>query len=113
MVAEPAAGDRRLGLIFVTADNVDTILAATDPASPRAAPTGLDVPIGDLSRKDQEYVWISNASNLPLFVERVYPGLESARKALNVNVRIAARRRSTSPRSSPPSMPSAPRTRPA
>ncbi|HKZ90724.1 MAG TPA: hypothetical protein VJZ50_01170, partial [Candidatus Limnocylindrales bacterium] len=53
------------------------------------APTGLDVPIGDPSRADQEYVWISNASNLPLFVERVYPGLESARKALNVNVRIA------------------------
>ena len=52
-------------------------------------PTGLDVPIGDPSRSDQEYVWISNASNLPLFVERVYPGLESARKALNVKVRIA------------------------
>jgi ribose transport system substrate-binding protein len=83
----PAIGDS--GLIFVTADNLDTILAATDPQSPKAAPTGLDVPIGDPSRKDQEYVWISNASNLPLFVERVYPGLESARKALNVNVRIA------------------------
>ena len=52
-------------------------------------PMGLDVPIGDASRSDQEYVWISNASNLPLFVERVYPGLESARKALNVKVRIA------------------------
>jgi ABC-type sugar transport system substrate-binding protein len=52
-------------------------------------PTGLNVPIGDPSRSDQEYVWISNASNLPLFVERVYPGLESARKALNVKVRIA------------------------
>ena len=39
-------------------------------------PTGLNVPIGDASRSDQEYVWISNASNLPLFVERVYPGLE-------------------------------------
>src|SRR5262245_22973438 len=52
-------------------------------------PTGLNVPIGDASRSSQEYVWISNASNLPLFVERVYPGLESARKALNVNVRIA------------------------
>ena len=47
------------------------------------------MPIGDPSRSDQEYVWISNASNLPLFVERVYPGLESARKALNVKVRIA------------------------
>jgi ribose transport system substrate-binding protein len=52
-------------------------------------PTGLNVPIGDASRADQEYVWISNASNLPLFVERVYPGLESARKALNVKVRIS------------------------
>ena len=83
----PAIGDS--GLIFVTADNVDTILEATDPASPKAAPAGLDVPFGDPSRSDQEYVWISNASNLPLFVERVYPGLESARKALNVNVRIA------------------------
>src|SRR5262245_63561284 len=51
--------------------------------------TGLNVRIGDVSRNDQEYVWISNASNLPLFVERVYPGLESARKALNVKVRIA------------------------
>ena len=41
------------------------------------------------SRADQEYVWISNASNLPLFVERVYPGLEAATKALNVKVRVA------------------------
>jgi ABC-type sugar transport system substrate-binding protein len=59
------------------------------PLPTGGGPTGLDVPIGDPSRANQEYVWISNASNLPLFVERVYPGLESARKALNVNVRIA------------------------
>ncbi|MEI7601000.1 MAG: substrate-binding domain-containing protein [Aestuariivirga sp.] len=52
-------------------------------------PTGLNVPIGDASRADQEYVWISNASNLPLFVERVYPGLDAAKKALNVKVRIS------------------------
>jgi ribose transport system substrate-binding protein len=84
----PAIGDS--GLIFVTAENVDTILAATDPDNQAGTtPTGLDVPMGDASRADQEYVWISNASNLPLFVERVYPGLESARKALNVKVRIA------------------------
>jgi ribose transport system substrate-binding protein len=84
----PAIGDS--GLIFVTSENVDTILAATDPAAAAGnTPTGLNVPIGDPSRANQEYVWISNASNLPLFVERVYPGLESARKALNVNVRIA------------------------
>lgn len=56
---------------------------------PAAAQEGLDKPFGDPSRADQEYVWISNASNLPLFVERVYPGLEAARKALNVKVRIA------------------------
>ena len=45
-------------------------------------PTGLGVPIGDPSRASQEYVWISNASNLPLFVERVYPGLEAAQESL-------------------------------
>jgi ribose transport system substrate-binding protein len=66
------------------------LLAIAVGAPARAGgPTGLNVPIGDPSRSDQEYVWISNASNLPLFVERVYPGLESARKALNVKVRIA------------------------
>ncbi|MGE5236969.1 MAG: hypothetical protein ACM3O7_11530, partial [Acidobacteriota bacterium] len=48
------------------------------PLPTGGGPTGLNVPIGDASRADQEYVWISNASNLPLFVERVYPGLESA-----------------------------------
>src|SRR5262249_17096220 len=52
-------------------------------------PTGLNVSIGDPSRSNQEYVWISNASNLPLFVERLYPGLDSPRKPLNAKVRIA------------------------
>ena len=84
----PAKGDS--GLIFVTKDNVDTVLAATDPdGAGGSGPTGQDVPVGDPSRADQEYVWISNASNLPLFVERVYPGLEAAAKALNVKVRVA------------------------
>jgi ribose transport system substrate-binding protein len=62
---------------------------ATPAPSSGGGPTGQDVAIGDPSRADQEYVWISNASNLPLFVERVYPGLEAAQKALNVKVRIA------------------------
>ncbi len=62
---------------------------ATPAPSSGTGPTGQDVVIGDPSRADQEYVWISNASNLPLFVERVYPGLEAASKALNVKVRIA------------------------
>src|SRR6185295_15512182 len=63
------------------------VMAVADAHAQQA--TGLNVPVGDPSRADQEYVWISNASNLPLFVERVYPGLEAARKALNVKVRIA------------------------
>src|SRR3990170_211575 len=67
------------------------VALATLAGSPAWAgePTGLDVPVGDPSRADQEYVWISNYSSLPLFVERVYPGLEYARKALNVQVTIA------------------------
>ncbi|CAN5184442.1 ABC transporter substrate-binding protein [soil metagenome] len=64
-------------------------LVLTAGAAQAGEATGLGVPIGDATRSDQEYVWISNASNLPLFVERVYPGLEAARKALNVKVRIA------------------------
>jgi ribose transport system substrate-binding protein len=67
-----------------------TVAPTAAPSAPTGGgATGLDVPIGDASRSDQEYVWISNASNLPLFVERVYPGLESAKKALNVQVRVA------------------------
>lgn len=52
-------------------------------------PTGMGVPFGDATRADQEYVWISNASNLPIFVEKVYPGLDAAAAALNIKVRIA------------------------
>ena len=63
--------------------------APTATSSPAGGATGLDVPIGDPSRADQEYVWISAVSSFPLFVERVYPGLEAAKKALNVKVRIA------------------------
>jgi len=69
-----------------------TIMAATAAFScPAGAAneTGLDKPFGSPDRSSQEYVWISNASNLPIFVEKVYPGLEAAAKALNVKVRIA------------------------
>src|SRR3954465_14281266 len=65
------------------------VVSGTGLTARAESPTGLNVTVGDPSRADQEYVWISNASNLPLFVERVSPGLESARKALNVKVRIA------------------------
>ena len=77
-------------------------------------PTGLNVPVGDPSRSDQEYVWISNASNLPLFVERVYPGLEvRAQGAERQGAHRRADLRRPWPPSSPRSMPSAPRIRPA
>jgi len=38
---------------------------------------------------DQEYVWISQNANLPLFVDRVYPALEQASEDLGVKVRKA------------------------
>ena len=42
---------------------------------------------GDFS--NEEYVWISQNSTLPLFVNRVYPGLEMAAKEIGVKVRKA------------------------
>jgi ribose transport system substrate-binding protein len=45
--------------------------------------------IGGSDRSDQEYVWISQYSNLPLFVERVYPGLDSFASDFGVTVRKA------------------------
>ena len=45
--------------------------------------------IGSDSRASQEYVWISNFSSLPLFVERVYPALDAFSQDFNVVVRKA------------------------
>jgi ABC-type sugar transport system substrate-binding protein len=45
--------------------------------------------VGSEDRANQEYVWISNWSSLPLFTERVYPALEKFAEDYNVNVRIA------------------------
>jgi ribose transport system substrate-binding protein len=45
--------------------------------------------VGSPERAEQEYVWISNWSSLPLFVERVYPALEKFAADYNVKVRIA------------------------
>lgn len=45
--------------------------------------------VGDPSRADQEYVWISQFSSLPAFVERVYPALERFAHDFNVKVRVA------------------------
>jgi ribose transport system substrate-binding protein len=45
--------------------------------------------IGGSDRANQEYVWISQYSNLPLFVERVYPGLDAFGRDFGVVVRKA------------------------
>ena len=62
------------------------------PAAPASTggggggPTGL---IGTADRAKQEYVWISNFSSLPLFVERVYPALDAFARDFGVVVRKA------------------------
>lgn len=45
--------------------------------------------IGSEDRASQEYVWISQFSSLPLFVERVYPGLDAFARDFGVTVRKA------------------------
>lgn len=45
--------------------------------------------IGGSDRSNQEYVWISQFSTLPLFVERVYPGLDAFARDFGVTVRKA------------------------
>ena len=51
-------------------------LTRRSPAARRRTRPGWTCRSATRAAADQEYVWISNASNLPLFVERVYPGLE-------------------------------------
>jgi ABC-type sugar transport system substrate-binding protein len=72
--------DRRIGLVALT---TTTLLAGS--ASGALAQGA----VGSPERADQEYVWISNWSSLPLFVERVYPALEKFGQDFNVKVRIA------------------------
>jgi ribose transport system substrate-binding protein len=45
--------------------------------------------IGSPERANQEYVWISQFSSLPLFVERVYPALDAFARDFGVTVRRA------------------------
>ncbi len=59
---------------------------APAPASGSPASGGA---IGSPDRAKQEYVWISNFSSLPLFVERVYPALDAFARDFNVVVRKA------------------------
>src|SRR3954453_1844807 len=75
---------------FATFATALAALAAAGSAHAQApGPTGLNVAVGDPRRGDQEYGWRRSASTPPRVVGRVYPGLEAARKALNVKVRIA------------------------
>jgi len=59
---------------------------AESPAASESAQVGK---IGGADRSDQEYVWISQFSTLPLFVERVYPGLDAFARDFGVTVRKA------------------------
>lgn len=62
--------------------------AAAETQAP-AAETQRVGKIGGPDRSNQEYVWISQFSTLPLFVERVYPGLEAFARDFGVTVRKA------------------------
>jgi ribose transport system substrate-binding protein len=67
------------------------VLTACQTAAPAPATTsgGQAGKIGDPARAKQEYVWISNFSSLPLFVERVYPALDAFARDFGVVVRKA------------------------
>ena len=67
------------------------LLVGCSPAAPAAAPAaqGSSGIIGSADRAKQEYVWISNFSSLPLFVDRVYPSLDAFAKDFGVVVRKA------------------------
>lgn len=45
--------------------------------------------IGSAERSNQEYVWISQMSTLPLFVSRVYPALDAFAADYGVTVRVS------------------------
>lgn len=69
------------------------LLASCQPAAaPAPAATGGGDAVGKIGSQDratQEYVWISNFSSLPLFVERVYPALDAFARDFGVVVRKA------------------------
>jgi ABC-type sugar transport system substrate-binding protein len=78
-------------IIFVL---IVALLAACAPTAPVAEQSAAgDVShvglIGGSDRADQEYIWISQFSSLPLFVERVYPGLDAFARDYGVTVRKA------------------------
>lgn len=70
---------------------IGLFLVGCSPAAPAAAPAaaGETGKIGSADRASQEYVWISNFSSLPLFVDRVYPSLDAFARDFGVTVRKA------------------------
>lgn len=63
--------------------------AAATPAASSGSGSDQVGKIGGPDRASQEYVWISNFSSLPLFVERVYPALDAFARDFGVVVRKA------------------------
>lgn len=82
----------QLALILVFAAVLASGCGGGKPApaeSTEAGESTLVGKIGGSDRSDQEYVWISQFSTLPLFVERVYPGLDAFARDFGVKVRKA------------------------
>ncbi|MBN1264670.1 MAG: substrate-binding domain-containing protein [Anaerolineales bacterium] len=82
---------RMVVLLIVT--SILLVACGSQPAAAPAEEGGEQITqvgkIGGSDRADQEYVWISQFSNLPLFVERVYPGLDAFARDFGVTVRKA------------------------
>ena len=74
---------------IILATAIVSLALAGCKATETAAPTTTGGAIGSADREKQEYVWISNFSSLPLFVERVYPALDAFAEDFNVVVRKA------------------------
>ena len=79
-------------LVLVLAAVIAVGCATTQPAPTQPSTSGETQQVGKIGgadRSDQEYVWISQFSTLPLFVERVYPGLDAFASDFGVKVRKA------------------------
>lgn len=79
----------KLVSICVVAVMLLTSCKAAPTAAPAAGGAASGGAIGSPDRAKQEYVWISNFSSLPLFVERVYPALDAFARDFGVTVRKA------------------------
>jgi ribose transport system substrate-binding protein len=84
---------RRMSVVLPFILLLSILLTACGGAAPQEeAATGEVGHVGNIGgsdRADQEYVWISNWASLPLFVERVYPALDTFAEDFGVTVRKA------------------------